>query len=271
MLKSTIHLLPELYRLREEGSFLDACLIGIDGKTYVHLPLLIAANPWLGDSIDDCDQVHVIILPDYSVLELESLAERIDYVFAEESDQKTFRDKVANLPTPQELVLEMKSVPKELLLHREAPVLSEEELLLICSESLAEKSFDGFSVRLVEAGDEFRFEFRSMTTLNMFLVNAVGYKDCFLGEIRKRAAAVSPQLKSIKKYGKEKYPLLVKLDSELDLEGIGSKYNCKMFTRIKDVAKKNVTIDFKHKCDLYRFVTSEEVEFYFNVKFTAIE
>ena len=47
-----------------------------------------------------------------------------------------------------------------------------------------------------------------------------------------RAAAVSPKLKSIKKYGKVKYPLLVKLESELDLEGIGRKYNCKMFTRI---------------------------------------
>ena len=105
-----------------------------------------------------------------------------------------------------------------------------------------------------------------MTTLNMFLVNAVGYKDCFLGEIRKRAAAVSPQLKSIKKYGKVRYPLLVKLDSELDLEGIGSRYNCKMFTRINDVAKKHVTIDFKNKHDLYRFVTIEKVEFNFNIK-----
>ena len=91
----------------------------------------------------------------------------------------------------------MKSVSEELLLQREPPVLSEEELLLIWSQSLAEKSFNGFSVSLVEAEDEFGFEFSSMTTLNMFLLNAFGYKDCFLGEIRKRAAAVSPQLKSI--------------------------------------------------------------------------
>ena len=122
---------------------------------------------------------------------------RIDYVFTEESYQKTFRNKVTNLPRPQELVLEMKSVPEEVLLHREEPVLSEEELLWICSQSLAEKNFKG-SFILVEDGDEFRFDFGSMTTLNIFLVDAVGYKDCFLGEIRKRAEAVSPQLKSIK-------------------------------------------------------------------------
>ena len=107
--------------------------------------------------------------------------------------------------------------------------------------------------------------------LNMFLVDAVGYKDCFLGEIRKRAEAVSPQLKSIKKYGKLKYPLLVKLDSNLDFEDIGSKYSCKMFTRINDVEKKHGTMDFKSKRDLYRFVTSENVEFNFNISFSAIE
>ena len=109
-----------------------------------------------------------------------------------------------------------------------------------------------------------------MSTLNMFLLYAVGYKDCFLSEIRKRAAAVSPQLKSIKKYGKLKYPLLVKLDSELAFEGISSKYNFKLFTRINDVPQKHVTIDFKNKRDLFSFVTRENVEFVFYVKFPAI-
>ena len=104
----------------------------------------------------------------------------------------------------------------------------------------------------------------------MFLLYAVGYKNCFLGEIRKRAAAMSSQLKSIKKYGKLKYPLLVKLDSELDFEGISSKYNFKLFTRINDVQKNHVTIDFKNKRDLFGFVTRENVEFVFYVKFPAI-
>ena len=85
----------------------------------------------------------------------------------------------------------MNSISEELLLYREAPVLSEEELLLIWSQSLSEKSFNGFSVSLVEAENEFGFEFSLMTTLNMFLLNAVGYKDCFLGEIRKRAAVLN--------------------------------------------------------------------------------
>ena len=100
----------------------------------------------------------------------------------------------------------------------------------------------------------------------MFLLYAVGYKDCFLGEIRKRAAVMSSQLKSIKKYGKLKYPLLVKLD----FEGISSKYNFKLFTRINDVPKNHVTIDFKNKRDLFSFVTRENVEFVFYVKFPAI-
>ena len=58
MLKSNLQLIGELYKLREEGSSLDVCLVGIDGETHVHLPVLIAANPWLGDSIDDRDQVQ---------------------------------------------------------------------------------------------------------------------------------------------------------------------------------------------------------------------
>ena len=104
----------------------------------------------------------------------------------------------------------------------------------------------------------------SRTTLNKFLLYAVGYKDCFLGEIRKRAAAMSSQLKYIKKYGKLKYPV------KLDFEGIRSKYNFKLFTRINDVPKNHVTIDFKNKRDLFSFVTRENVEFVFYVKFPAI-
>ena len=80
MLKSMFQLLGELYKLREEGSALDVCLVGIDGKTHIHLPLLIAANPWLGNSTDDRDQVHIIIMPDYycgAELELESSADRL--------------------------------------------------------------------------------------------------------------------------------------------------------------------------------------------------
>ena len=45
MLKSNLQLIGELYKLREEGSSLDVFLVGIDGKTHVHLPVLIAANP----------------------------------------------------------------------------------------------------------------------------------------------------------------------------------------------------------------------------------
>ena len=43
-----------------------------------------------------------------------------------------------------------------------------------------------------------------------------------------------------------------------------------MLARINDVAKKHVTIDFKHKRDLYFIVTNENVEFVFNVKFPAM-
>ena len=40
MLKSNLQLIGELYKLREEGSSLDVFLVGIDGKTHVHLPVL---------------------------------------------------------------------------------------------------------------------------------------------------------------------------------------------------------------------------------------
>ena len=49
-----------------------------------------------------------------------------------------------------------------------------------------------------------------------------------------------------------------------------SKYNFKLFTRINDVSKKHVTMDFKNKRDLFSFVTRENVEFVFYVKFPAI-
>ena len=37
----------------------------------------MAANPWIGNCIDDRDSVHVILLPDYSVMELESFVEKL--------------------------------------------------------------------------------------------------------------------------------------------------------------------------------------------------
>ena len=48
------------------------------------------------------------------------------------------------------------------------------------------------------------------------------------------------------------------------------KYNFKLFTKINDVWKKHVTMDFKNKRDLFSFVTRENVEFVFYVKFPAI-
>ena len=41
MLKSNLQLIGELYKLREEGSSLDVCFvgIGIDGKTHIHCSL----------------------------------------------------------------------------------------------------------------------------------------------------------------------------------------------------------------------------------------
>ena len=40
---------------------------------------------------------------------------------------------------------------------------------------------------------------------------------------------------------------------------------------INDVEKKHGTMDFKNKRDLYRFITSENVEINFNISFSGIE
>ena len=77
MFKSNFHLFQELDKLRDQGCCLDVNLNGQDGHVCVHLPVLVAANPWIGDCIDHRDSVHVIMLPDYSVMELESFVEKL--------------------------------------------------------------------------------------------------------------------------------------------------------------------------------------------------
>ena len=77
MLKLNFPLFPELNKLRNLGCCLDVSLIGHDGNVSIHLPVLVAANPWVGDSIDHRDSVHVIMMPDYSVMELESCVEKL--------------------------------------------------------------------------------------------------------------------------------------------------------------------------------------------------
>ena len=77
MLKSNLHLIQELSKLRDQGCCLDVSLIGHDGTVSIHLPVLVAANPWIGDSIDHRDSVHIIMMPDYSVIELESFVEKL--------------------------------------------------------------------------------------------------------------------------------------------------------------------------------------------------
>ena len=181
---------------------------------------------------------------------------RLDYVFSDELDQKIFRNKVADLPLPQELVLKMKSVPEELLLHKEAPILSEEELLMICTDSLSENIFHGFSVKILETENVFRFEFESMMSLNLFLARMLNPEKAFLGNLR--AMEPKRKLRSIKKYTKRIYPLGVKMNSSniVDLNELGKKYGFKVFTR-KIAVDKLISVDFKSPRDLYKFLTIE--------------
>ena len=191
---------------------------------------------------------------------------RLDYVFSDELDQKIFRNKVADLPLPQELVLKMKSVPEELLLHKEAPILSEEELLMICTDSLSENIFHGFSVKILETENVFRFEFESMMSLNLFLVRMLNPEKAFLGNLR--AMEPKRKLRSIKKYTKRIYPLGVKMNSSniVDLNELGKKYGFKVFTR-KIAVDKLISVDFKSPRDLYKFLTIE-TNFGFRLKTT---
>ena len=200
------------------------------------------------ESLGDCDQIV-----------------RMDYVFEVESNLKTFEKNVTELPRSQEIIMTMKTAPQELLLLSADPILSEKELLMICNESLSEKSLHDFSVMVLEHGDVFSFKFPSIMKLNVFLAIAVGYKDSFFGEIRSRSD-VSLQLDFVKKYGKVKYPLTVKVDDDLDFEDLGKKYNFSMFTKMKNGPKKYATIDFKKKKDMFTFISREKVEFIFQIK-----
>ena len=193
---------------------------------------------------------------------------RIDYIFKNEKEQKTFRDKVVDLPRPQDLILVLESIPEELLLPREAPIVTEEELLWIFSESLAENTFRGFSVRLLENENGLSFDFGSMIALNMFLTETVGYRDAFLGGVR-RSPKSSLAIKVVRKFGKVTYPLRMKLNETFDfkhLEAISKKYKFKVFTKNDNIHKQYATLDFKTKNDLYYFVICEDVEFFLQTK-----
>ena len=191
---------------------------------------------------------------------------RLDYIFNKEVDRKNFQKKVEDLPRHRDLVMVIQSVPEELLLHREEPVLSEEELLLICNDNLSENSFRGFGIRLLEDNNVFSFEFESHAKLNMFLTISMGFRDAFFGVLRKRADDVSLKLKKLRKHRKNYYPLRVKVAG--NLSDLGSKYCFKIITKNYDIPNKFVTVDFKKKADLYKFVTVEGVDFVFNTKST---
>ena len=197
---------------------------------------------------------------------------RLDYVFNEELDQKIFRNKVADLPLPQELILKMKSVPEELLLHREAPILSEEELLLICSDSLSENIFRGFSVRLREADNVFSFEFESMMILNTFLAIVLGLEKAFLGLIRQNARAYTPfKIQSIKKsrFKKKCYPMSLKYSFvDVDMKGLSRRYNFWIDTSLHHINRNSlIKVHFKNRKDFFRFLTSADSKQFDQINF----
>ena len=99
MLKSNFPLFPELNKLRNLGCCLDVSLIGHDGNVSIHLPVLVAANPWVGDIIDHRDSVHVIMMPDYSVMELESCVEKLYYCLQDPDPLPTPYFSVPSTPT----------------------------------------------------------------------------------------------------------------------------------------------------------------------------
>ena len=206
------------------------------------------------ERVGDCDQVV-----------------RMDYVFPEELDQKIFRNKVEDLSRPQELILEMKSVPEELLLHREAPVLSEEELLLICSDRLSENVFRGFSVRLLEARNGFGFEFESMMKLNTFLAIVLGLEKAFLGLIRKNARAYTPfKLKTIKFQKRyRRFPMNLKYSSfGVDMRWLSSHYGFRIMTDRNQVKRNSlVNVAFRNKKEFFRFLTSQDSKVFDQIDF----
>ena len=155
------------------------------------------------------------------------LVVRMDYVFTTDTNLKMFKNKIAQIEKAQDLVMEMKIVSEDVLLHKVAPILSEPEMLSVCGgNTLLDNIFRGFTIEVLEeAGKVIKFKFQNMSELNLFLASNTSFHLAFLGLVRQRNLS---RLISIKKFRYTFYPLRVKIQG-IDLKNVLQSYKYKLF------------------------------------------
>jgi len=203
---------------------------------------------------------------------------RMDFIFQKDRDREAFQSRVTKLPRPKNIFLEMKSIPTSMLCNREAPSLTEIELLDIClaksNLGQCQNVFKAFDVCLqTEDEDNIKFTFESLITLNTFLfINLGGLNDAFLGHIRQQASVYTPPLELWTLKSKKKLPMNVKFTSDINLDDLSEKFKFKVFNRKSKTKEKLVsaTLDFSNKGDFYKFLTSKECKS-FEIRFKIIK
>ena len=197
---------------------------------------------------------------------------RLDYIFRTSVDRKAFENKVSQLPKPPELVLETKSVPAELLCHKEqSPCLTEEELLVVVNDAKTENLFNGFDVELIVKENKFLFKFESIMVINTFLLCTVGLHKGFLGLVRQNSKVFTPlKLKSY--FNRRTNVSVIPVDvtvsnkfSQVNVKDIVSKFGGNIYKQ----RGKDATINFRQKEKFYKFLTSRECRCFEKINFTV--
>lgn len=129
--------LDDICSLQRDNVCCDLMLVFESDSIWIHRVVLEMLRVWWASLLRDsstCDQVV-----------------RMDYILEGEIWRKLFQNHVENLHKYYKSVrMQIKTFQEKDLLHNEEQTLTEEELLLICSDRMSENIFHGFSVRKLE-------------------------------------------------------------------------------------------------------------------------
>ena len=203
---------------------------------------------------------------------------RMDFIFYTERESQKFHDKVERMRKPWDLFRATAMVPEAQLCHKDAPRLSEEELLHIWMENRG-NLFRGFEVVLeIVGGGKFFFRFESLVSLNCFLFCAQQrpqLSKAFLGVVRQNTRvyeALELKPKKLRK-GKVLYkmPVTFRETSVPSLKELGDKHKFKVFHQNfgRRGRPSSATLEFTSKEDFYRFLVDKDCKKFEKVDFIS--
>ena len=203
---------------------------------------------------------------------------RMDFIFYTERESQKFHDKVERMRKPWDLFRATAMVPEAQLCHKDAPRLSEEELLHIWMENRG-NLFRGFEVVLeIVGGGKFFFRFESLVSLNCFLFCAQQrpqLSKAFLGVVRQNTRVYEElELKPKKlRKGKVLYkmPVTFRETSVPSLKELGDKHKFKVFHQNfgRRGRPSSATLEFTSKEDFYRFLVDKDCKKFEKVDFIS--